>query len=95
MKRFFHKRLPAMLLALVLMLGTVPLAAADEPCTHPEKTTETVAPTCTTAGSVKEICSFCHAVLSQREIPALGHQWVDEGVTAPATCGTATGACSR
>lgn len=30
MKRFFHKRLPAMLLALVLMLGTVPLAAADE-----------------------------------------------------------------
>ena len=30
MKRFFHKRLPAMLLALVLMLGAVPLAAADE-----------------------------------------------------------------
>lgn len=89
MKRFFRKRLPAMLLALVLMLGAVPLAAADEPCTHPEKTTETVAPTCTTAGSVKEICSSCYAVLSQREIPALGHQWVDEGVTAPATCGTA------
>ncbi len=82
MKRFFHKRLPAMLLALVLMLGAVPLAAADEteqpghqhtyPASWQEDGPEYHSHTCTDPG-----CSF------KESQPHSFGEWVTERT---ATC---------
>lgn len=86
MKRFFHKRLPAMLLALVLMLGTVPLAAADEPapqtvdpstCSHQWSAWEVVTPAnCKDEGLQKHTCLLCQTQETQ-PIPKTGaHSYI-------------------
>lgn len=46
-------------------------------CEHPNKTTTTIPADCTTAGSTKVVCDDCGFEISNTEIPALGHNYVD------------------
>lgn len=46
-------------------------------CEHPNKTTTTIPADCTTAGSTKVVCTDCGFEISNTEIPALGHNYVD------------------
>ena len=53
-------------------------------CPHPETESVRVAPTCTKAGAVRTVCKSCGAVISEKPIAALGHDY-QETVVAP-TC---------
>ncbi len=46
-------------------------------CAHAETTEETTEPTCTETGLTKVVCNACKAVVSETEIPALDHKYVD------------------
>ena len=65
-------------------------------CDHAETESVRVEPTCTKAGAVRTVCKSCGAVISEKPIAALGHDY-QETVVAP-TC-TAKGyteyTCSR
>ena len=54
-------------------------------CEHEKTHTETVAATCTTAGSEKTVCDDCGETIKTETIDALGHKW-DEGKVVAATC---------
>lgn len=54
-------------------------------CEHEKTYTETVAATCTTAGSTKTVCDDCGETIKTETIDALGHKW-DEGKVVAATC---------
>ena len=54
-------------------------------CEHEKTHTETVAATCTTAGSTKTVCDDCGETIKTEPIAALGHKW-DEGKVVAATC---------
>ena len=46
-------------------------------CDHTNTTTTTVDATCTEAGSTTITCDDCKAIISEEEIPATGHNFVD------------------
>lgn len=46
-------------------------------CAHTATTEETTDATCTETGLTKVICTACNAVLEETELPALGHNYVD------------------
>ena len=57
---------------------------AANACEHTNTTETTTAATCTKAGSIVTTCDDCEAKVSTKEIPALGHNYVDLKCT---TCG--------
>ena len=63
------------------------ICGAQQPaeCTHTNKTTTTVAATCTTAGSVTVTCNSCGKVLSTTTVSATGHKLTEVAAKA-ATC---------
>ena len=66
MKRFFKKQLPAILLALTMMVSLVPAAMAVDCTLNGQEHTYgswsvTTKPTCTDAGVQERICSVCGA----------------------------------
>ena len=72
---------------------------ATSECKHEKTTTITTPATCEANGSEKIVCTKCDAVLSQKDIPALGHDMPENWtvVTKP-TCkakGSAERDCSR
>lgn len=60
-------------------------AKAEAACTHSKTTTNTVQPTCTTAGSNTVVCSECGVTISTTAIPATGHS-LTAVVAKSATC---------
>ena len=72
---------------------------ATSECKHEKTTTITTPATCEANGSEKIVCTECDAVLSQKDIPALGHDMPENWtvITKP-TCkakGSAERDCSR
>lgn len=105
MKRFFKKQLPAILLALTMMVSLVPAAmAVVEDCTlnGQEHTygswSVTRKPTCTDAGVQERICSVCGAK-DTGSVEPLGHDFSGEGTTTKSPTCTEPGilelTCSR
>ena len=104
MKRFFKKQLPAILLALTMMVSLVPAAMAVEDCTlnGQEHTygswSVTTKPTCTDAGVQERICSVCGAK-DTGSVEPLGHDFSGEGTTTKSPTCTEPGilelTCSR
>ena len=103
MKHGLFKRSLSMVLALVMILGNVPVnaLAADleettAPCEHSYETVVTDA-TCTEGGYTTHTCSLCGDTYTDGETAALGHTWNAGEVTAAATCtaeGTAVFTCT-
>ena len=104
MKRFFKKQLPAILLALTMMVSLVPAAMAVKDCTlnGQEHTygswSVTTKPTCTDAGVQERICSVCGAK-DTGSVEPLGHDFSGEGTTTKSPTCTEPGilelTCSR
>ena len=104
MKRFFKKQLPAILLALTMMVSLVPAAMAAKDCTlNGQKHTYgswsvTTEPTCTDAGVQERICSVCDAK-DTGSVEPLGHDFSGEGTTTKSPTCTEPGIlelkCSR
>ena len=98
MKRFFKKQLPAILLALTMMVSLVPAAMAvgeddispvdPSTCNHVwGDWVETLSPSCAKTGVETRVCSICHTS-ENRTVPATGaHNYQVVGTTA--TCGEA------
>ena len=91
MKRFFKKQLPAILLALTMMVSLVPAAMAGD-CpdgNHKwDSGTVTVEPTCTTSGVKTYNCIVDGCTATKTEsIPTTDHNYqVDASQSVPATC---------
>ena len=91
MKRFFRKQLPAILLALTMMVSLVPAAMAGD-CpdgNHKwDSGTVTVEPTCTTSGVKTYHCTEDGCTATKTEsIPTTDHDYqVDSSRSVPATC---------
>lgn len=91
MKRFFRKQLPAILLALTMMVSLVPAAMAGD-CpdgNHKwDSGTVTVEPTCTTSGTKTYRCTVRDCTATKTEsIPTTDHNYqVDASQSVPATC---------
>ena len=100
MKQFWKKRMPAALLALIMMISLVPLAGAENFCPNGEhswKATDTKPATCTDAGYEKQTCEKCPAT-QEVTLKPLGHNFGDWKVVTPATCttdGLTEQTCSR
>ena len=78
------KRFASLMLALILLLGAVPHALADEPHTHVWKEVSRVNPTCINSGYVTYVCS-CGARKSENLLK-LGHDWATKVYTGYADC---------
>ena len=91
MKRFFRKQLPAILLALTMMVSLVPAAMAED-CpdgNHQwDSGTVTKEPTCTTSGVKTYQCTEDGCTATKTEsIPTTAHNYqVDSSRSVPATC---------
>ncbi len=89
----------ALLLALCLLLGTLPMAVADTTCTQHVRTQKTTQePTCTENGWYIGVCAICGAQLDNGgTIPALGHNWQFEVLDQPSctTSGYGVDICTR
>ena len=91
MKRFFRKQLPAILLALTMMVSLVPAAMAED-CpdgNHQwDSGTVTEEPTCTTSGVKTYNCIVDGCTATKTEsIPTTDHNYqVDASQSVPATC---------
>ena len=91
MKRFFRKQLPAILLALTMMVSLVPAAmAGDCPDGNHQWDSGTVTkePTCTTSGVKTYNCIVDGCTATKTEsIPTTDHNYqVDASQSVPATC---------
>ena len=91
MKRFLKKQLPAILLALTMMVSLLPAAvAADCPDGNHQwdAGTVTVEPTCTTSGTKTYRCTVGDCTATKTEsIPTTDHDYqVDASQSVPATC---------
>ena len=88
MKEHFHSRIAKLLvvlaLAVVASVMFVFVGCSNE-CAHENTHTETVAATCTTAGSEKTVCDDCGETIKTETIDAIGHKW-DDGTVVAATC---------
>ncbi|MBR7041788.1 MAG: hypothetical protein IKI24_08160, partial [Clostridia bacterium] len=78
------KRVAALLLSLLLLLGALPSALADSPHTHNWKEKSRVEPTCTKDGYAVYTCS-CGARKTET-LPALGHEFSKQVYTSYADC---------
>mgnify|MGYP000843771678 CR=1 FL=1 len=84
MKRFLHKKLPAFLLALTLMVSMIPMAGAVGDCAAVGKDHEwndwqtTQEPTCTADGVKERTCKNCSAKETD-SVSALGHDFSGAG----------------
>ena len=94
MKRFFRKQLPAILLALTMMVSLVPAAMADNENTPPSQNTcehvwsgwvETVAPKCNAKGTKVRSCTLCGKTEMETVSPTGAHSY--EQISNTATCG--------
>ena len=103
MKRFFRKQLPAILLALTMMVSLVPAAMAVDCTLNGQEHTYgswsvTTKPTCTDAGVQERICSVCDAK-DTGSVEPLGHDFSGEGTTTKSPTCTEPGIlelkCSR
>ena len=104
MKRFFKKQLPAILLALTMMVSLVPAAMAAEDCTlngqehRYDSWSVTKEPTCTDAGVQERSCSVCGAK-DTGSVEPLGHDFSGAGTTTKSPTCTESGIlelkCSR
>jgi len=59
--------------------------ASPEDCAHEHTHPDQIAPTCTESGFDLVVCDRCGTVLSETEVPALGHDFIEQGPMAP-TC---------
>ena len=88
MKEHIHSRIAKLLvvlaLAVVASVMFVFVGCSNE-CAHENTHTETVAATCTTAGSEKTVCDDCGETIKTETIDAIGHKW-DDGTVVAATC---------
>ena len=91
-----RSRILAMLSIVSLILCLMPVTAHADPdtagCTGSllgtyNWTSQSVAPTCTTDGTIYWMCRNCGMQITEA-IPATGHNWDWGTVTAPATCTT-------
>ncbi len=90
------KRLAALLLALILLMGVLPSAVAATPHTHFWKEVSRVEPTCTKNGYVTYVCSC--GKRKTDSLPALGHEWSEKVYVSHADCehyGVFYWVCSR
>ncbi|MBR7040576.1 MAG: Cna B-type domain-containing protein [Clostridia bacterium] len=78
------KRVAALLLSLLLLLGALPSALADSPHTHSWKEKSRVEPTCTKDGYAVYVCS-CGARKTE-PLPALGHKFSKKVYVSYADC---------
>ncbi|MBR5010293.1 MAG: hypothetical protein IKY06_06590 [Clostridia bacterium] len=78
------KRITALLLSLLLLLGALPSALADSPHTHAWKEKSRVNPTCTKDGYAVYVCS-CGARKTE-PLPALGHKFSKKVYVSYADC---------
>ena len=53
------------------------ILTAVNPCAHTNTSTTTVDATCTAPGAVTETCGDCGEIISETEIPAIGHDFQD------------------
>ena len=91
MKRFFRKQLPAILLALTMMVSLVPAAMAEDCPDGKHKWdsgTVTVEPTCTTSGVKTYHCTVDGCTATKTEsVATTDHDYqVDSSRSVPATC---------
>ena len=91
MKRFFRKQLPAILLALTMMVSLVPAAmAADCPDGNHQWDSGTVTeePTCTRSGVKTYYCTVGGCTATKTEsVATTDHDYrVDSYLSFPATC---------
>ena len=100
------KRMAALALALILILGALPAAqAAPSAAGCPKSPSGThnwiprpQSPWCERPGGIKYTCSYCHKQVFEESSPALGHLWSSWTVTKKAACttkGSKTRTCSR
>lgn len=61
------------------------ILTAVDPCAHTNTSTTTVDATCTAPGSVTVTCDDCGEIISETEIPAIGHNFQEDGTCA--NCG--------
>ena len=88
MKGHIHSRIAKLLVVLALAVVASVMfvfVGCSSECEHEKTHTETVAATCTTAGSTKTVCDDCGETIKTEPIAALGHKW-DEGKVVAATC---------
>ena len=88
MKGHIHSRIAKLLVVLALAVVASVMfvfVGCSSECEHEKTHTETVAATCTTAGSEKTVCDDCGETIKTETIDALGHKW-DEGKVVAATC---------
>ena len=88
MKGHIHSRIAKLLVVLALAVVASVMfvfVGCSSECEHEKTHTETVAATCTTAGSTKTVCDDCGETIKTETIDALGHKW-DEGKVVAATC---------
>lgn len=88
MKGHIHSRIAKLLVVLALAVVASVMfvfVGCSSECEHEKTHTETVAATCTTAGSEKTVCDDCGETIKTETIAALGHKW-DEGKVVAATC---------
>ena len=100
------KRMAALALALILILGALPAAQAtpstagcpESPSGMHNWKPRPQSPWCERPGGIKYTCSYCHKQVFEESSPALGHLWSSWTVTKKAACttkGSKTRTCSR